>query len=119
MWVACGARLAMGGYTWCRNARHHSGGSMLTIPRLPAVYRYPLSASTAPQCSRGEAGTVVVAAIRRNFHLDKVGHAGTLDPNATGLLIILLGKGTKLSERLMSSDKVYEGTAKFADPFAN
>src|SRR5436190_11423391 len=57
----------------------------------------------------------VVAAIRRQFQLDKVGHAGTLDPNATGLLVILLGKGTKLSERLMSSDKVYEGTIKFGE----
>jgi tRNA pseudouridine55 synthase len=57
----------------------------------------------------------VVASIRRHFRLDKVGHAGTLDPNATGLLILLLGKGTKLSERLMSSDKVYEGTAKFGE----
>ena len=57
----------------------------------------------------------VVASVRRKFQLDKVGHAGTLDPNATGLLILLLGKGTKLSERLMSSDKVYEGTAKFGE----
>ncbi len=57
----------------------------------------------------------VVALIRRTFQLDKVGHAGTLDPNATGLLIILLGKGTKLSEKLMGSDKVYEGTAKFGE----
>jgi tRNA pseudouridine55 synthase len=44
-----------------------------------------------------------------------VGHAGTLDPNATGLLILLLGKATKLSEKLMGSDKVYEGTAKFGE----
>ncbi len=57
----------------------------------------------------------VVASIRRQFRLDKVGHAGTLDPNATGLLIILVGRGTKLSERLMSSDKVYEGTIKFGE----
>lgn len=57
----------------------------------------------------------VVAAIRRRFDLDKVGHAGTLDPNATGLLILLLGKGTKLSDKLMGSDKVYEGTAKFGE----
>ena len=57
----------------------------------------------------------VVAAVRRKFQIEKVGHAGTLDPNATGLLILLLGKGTKLSERLMSSDKVYEGTAKFGE----
>jgi len=57
----------------------------------------------------------VVASVRRKFQLDKVGHAGTLDPNATGLLVILLGKGTKLSEKLMGSDKVYEGAAKFGD----
>lgn len=57
----------------------------------------------------------VVAAVRRHFQIEKVGHAGTLDPNATGLLILLLGRGTKLSERLMSSDKVYEGTAKFGE----
>lgn len=57
----------------------------------------------------------VVAAIRRHFKLEKVGHAGTLDPNATGLLILLLGRGTKLSEKLMSSDKVYEGTMKLGE----
>jgi len=57
----------------------------------------------------------VVDAIRRHFHIKKVGHCGTLDPNATGLLIIVLGRGTKLSERLMSDDKVYEGTIKFGE----
>ncbi len=55
----------------------------------------------------------VVAKLRNHFRLPKVGHCGTLDPNATGLLIIVLGRGTKLSEKLMSSDKVYEGDAKF------
>src|SRR5437016_6861206 len=57
----------------------------------------------------------VVDAIRRQFSIKKVGHCGTLDPNATGLLIIVLGRGTKLSERLMSDDKVYEGTVKFGE----
>jgi tRNA pseudouridine55 synthase len=57
----------------------------------------------------------VVDAIRRKFGIKKVGHCGTLDPNATGLLIIVLGRGTKLSERLMSDDKVYEGTIKFGE----
>src|SRR5436309_6317186 len=57
----------------------------------------------------------VVDAIRRQFGIKKVGHCGTLDPNATGLLIIVLGRGTKLSERLMSDDKVYEGTMKFGE----
>jgi len=57
----------------------------------------------------------VVDAIRRKFQIKKVGHCGTLDPNATGLLIIVLGRGTKLSERLMGDDKVYEGTVKFGE----
>jgi tRNA pseudouridine55 synthase len=57
----------------------------------------------------------VVDAIRRRFQIKKVGHCGTLDPNATGLLIIVLGHGTKLSERLMGDDKVYEGTIKFGE----
>jgi tRNA pseudouridine55 synthase len=57
----------------------------------------------------------VVDAIRRKFAIKKVGHCGTLDPNATGLLIIVLGRGTKLSEKLMSDDKVYEGTIKFGE----
>jgi len=57
----------------------------------------------------------VVDAIRRHFQIKKVGHCGTLDPNATGLLIIVLGRGTKLSEKLMADDKVYEGTIKFGE----
>jgi len=57
----------------------------------------------------------VVDAIRRKFGIKKVGHCGTLDPNATGLLIIVLGRGTKLSERLMGDDKVYEGTMRFGE----
>src|ERR1041385_7035419 len=57
----------------------------------------------------------VVATIGRHFGIKKVGHCGTLDPNATGLLIIVLGRGTKLSEKLMSDDKVYEGTMKFGE----
>jgi tRNA pseudouridine55 synthase len=57
----------------------------------------------------------VVDAIRRKFGIKKVGHCGTLDPNATGLLIIVLGRGTKLSERLMGDDKVYEGSIKFGE----
>ncbi len=54
----------------------------------------------------------IVARVRRHFGIKKVGHGGTLDPNATGLLVILLGKGTKLSNQVMGSDKVYEGTMK-------
>jgi tRNA pseudouridine55 synthase len=56
-----------------------------------------------------------VDAIRDQFGIKKAGHCGTLDPGATGLLIIVLGRGTKLSERFMSSDKVYEGAMKFGE----
>ena len=51
----------------------------------------------------------VVHKIRKTFKIEKVGHGGTLDPNATGLLIILLGKGTKFSDAIMGSDKSYTG----------
>lgn len=51
----------------------------------------------------------VVHKIRKTFRIDKVGHGGTLDPNATGLLIVLLGKGTKLSDQFMGGDKAYAG----------
>ncbi|VGO20572.1 tRNA pseudouridine(55) synthase TruB [Pontiella sulfatireligans] len=51
----------------------------------------------------------VVAKVRSHFKFSKVGHGGTLDPLATGLLVLLIGKGTKLSDRIMGGDKVYEG----------
>src|SRR5580692_9056434 len=57
----------------------------------------------------------VVDAIRRQFRFEKVGHCGTLDPNATGLLIIVLGRATKLSEKLMGDDKIYEGALKLGE----
>ena len=52
----------------------------------------------------------VVAKIRRAFKIKSVGHGGTLDPAATGLLLIMLGRATKLSDRLMGGDKTYAGT---------
>jgi tRNA pseudouridine55 synthase len=57
----------------------------------------------------------IVDNVRRHFRIKKVGHCGTLDPNATGLLILLLGRGTKLSEKLMSDDKIYAGTMKLGE----
>jgi tRNA pseudouridine55 synthase len=57
----------------------------------------------------------VVDNIRRHFQIKKAGHCGTLDPGATGLLIIVLGRATKLSEKMMSDDKVYSGAMKFGE----
>jgi tRNA pseudouridine55 synthase len=52
----------------------------------------------------------VVARLRGKLKLKRIGHAGTLDPMATGLLIILVGKATRVSQYLTSLDKEYEGT---------
>lgn len=57
----------------------------------------------------------IVEHLRRHLGNIKTGHCGTLDPAATGLLILLLGRGTKLSERLMSDDKVYAGWIRFGE----
>jgi len=52
----------------------------------------------------------VVARLRRKLNMKRIGHAGTLDPMATGLMILLIGKATKISQYLISLDKAYEGT---------
>ncbi len=52
----------------------------------------------------------VVNFVRGRYRLNKVGHGGTLDPMATGLLVLLIGKGTKCSDAVMGGKKVYEGT---------
>jgi tRNA pseudouridine55 synthase len=52
----------------------------------------------------------VVALVRRKLGIKKVGHCGTLDPIATGLLLLTLGRGTKIQDLLMSEDKEYAGT---------
>ncbi len=52
----------------------------------------------------------VVALVRRRLQIKKVGHCGTLDPIATGLLLLTLGRGTKIQDLLMSEDKEYAGT---------
>jgi tRNA pseudouridine55 synthase len=57
----------------------------------------------------------VVAISRRSLNTKKVGHCGTLDPLATGLLIITIGRGTKIQDLLMSEDKEYIGTLRLGE----
>ncbi|MCX6967250.1 MAG: tRNA pseudouridine(55) synthase TruB [Verrucomicrobia bacterium] len=57
----------------------------------------------------------VVAIVRRALDTKKVGHCGTLDPLATGLLIVVIGRGTKIQDLLMSEDKEYVGTLKLGE----
>lgn len=60
--------------------------------------------------AEGESSYQVVRKIKAALNAAKVGHAGTLDPFATGLLIILLGQGAKLSRFIMATRKVYLAT---------
>lgn len=57
----------------------------------------------------------VVDRVRRHLGIRKVGHAGTLDPAATGLLVLLLGRATRLSDQIMGGDKVYAGTVRLGE----
>jgi len=52
----------------------------------------------------------VVEIVRKRFSIRRVGHAGTLDPMATGVLVILLGKATKFATRFINDDKEYIAT---------
>ena len=53
--------------------------------------------------------TDVVRIFKKNFHLDKIGHAGSLDPKATGLLILCSGVMTKQIDKYMDMEKEYSG----------
>lgn len=55
----------------------------------------------------------IVAAARRVLRLKKIGHCGTLDPAATGLLLLTVGRATRLTRFLIKAPKVYEGAARF------
>ncbi|MCB0327765.1 MAG: tRNA pseudouridine(55) synthase TruB [Bdellovibrionales bacterium] len=57
---------------------------------------------------RGITSFSLVRGIRKVANVKRVGHAGTLDPDATGLLLVCIGKATKLSDVLMSGDKTYQ-----------
>lgn len=57
---------------------------------------------------KGPTSHDIVDIVRRVFNIKKVGHAGTLDPMATGVLVILTGKCTKESGKFSSDDKEYE-----------
>ena len=57
----------------------------------------------------------VVAKIRRTLHIKRVGHAGTLDPLATGVLVICIGEATRLSDFVMHGQKTYRAKIRFGE----
>ena len=56
-----------------------------------------------------------VGFLRRKLKMKQIGHAGTLDPMATGLLILMVGKATKTSQYLVLDNKTYQGTIKLGE----
>jgi tRNA pseudouridine55 synthase len=64
---------------------------------------------------QGMTSTQAVAAVRRIFDAQKAGHAGTLDPLATGILAIALGEATKTVPYAMDADKTYRFTASWGE----
>ena len=55
----------------------------------------------------------VVGKMRRIANTKKIGHLGTLDPIATGVLPLVIGRATRLAQFYTRSDKIYEGTVRF------
>ena len=59
---------------------------------------------------QGKTSHDIVAAVRRGTRIKRIGHAGTLDPMATGVLVLCIGAATRLSEYVMASTKQYTAT---------
>lgn len=59
----------------------------------------------------GMSSADVTNKLKRQFRFDRIGHGGTLDPFATGLLIVLIGEGTKVARFLLEGEKEYEAVA--------
>src|SRR3990167_1893635 len=63
----------------------------------------------------GASSNRVLQQVRRLFGAEKAGHAGTLDPLASGLLLVLFGEATKFAGPLLDSDKEYVATVKLGE----
>lgn len=59
----------------------------------------------------------VVAKLRGILHIKKIGHTGTLDPIATGVLVVCVGRATKLVSKLTAEEKVYEAGVLFGEKY--
>jgi tRNA pseudouridine55 synthase len=86
---------------------------VITLEQLQAGIVLPIDKPR--QWTSFQAVNKVKAVVRSNYGLKKIkiGHAGTLDPLATGLLLVCIGKATKTIPQLQDGDKVYTGTFVF------
>lgn len=65
--------------------------------------------------AKGMTSYDVIRLVRSRFKIKKIGHAGTLDPLATGVLVLLLGKATKLADKFINDNKEYSATMKLGE----
>ncbi len=89
----------------CPNSRERTGDHYIAPPRA-----VPLSAILNLDKPPGMTSHDVVDVVRRLAGQRKVGHAGTLDPMATGVLLVCLGQGTRMAEYLMAGRKRYRAS---------
>ncbi|RMF63917.1 MAG: tRNA pseudouridine(55) synthase TruB [Bacteroidetes bacterium] len=93
--------------------RHvHQDPDVYAPPRLPASFERAVLPVDKP---RGWTSFDVIRKLRRLLRVRKIGHAGTLDPMATGLLICLVGRATKRMETFMGLPKTYEGVLRLGE----
>src|SRR4030095_8214806 len=119
----------MHGWMYVRFARNLAAAPTRSLPARACAERWPkskknfwrklvkpLSAPWSPDGvllvdkAEGMTSHDVVALARRTLGTKKIGHCGTLDPLRTGLLLLTVGRGTKVQDLLMSEDKEYVGT---------
>src|SRR5271155_4962256 len=81
------------------------------LPRSPEARGRPMDGVLLIDKPAGMTSHDVVAAVRRSLGGVKTGHAGTLDPFATGLLLVLVGRATKSQRAMMELPKRYETVA--------
>ena len=85
-------------------------------PRLPTTFERAVLPIDKP---KGLSSFDVIRRLRRIIEVKKIGHAGTLDPMATGLLICLVGRATKQMEAYMGQDKAYTATMRLGETTAS
>src|SRR5205823_10681284 len=86
------------------------GGCCAVSPNHSLMQFQSLDGVLLVDKAKGMTSHDVVAIVRRRLGIKKVGHCGTLDPLATGLLLVVIGRGTKIQDLLMAEDKEYVGT---------
>eukprot|EP00262_Sarcandra_glabra_P007532 TRINITY_DN20400_c0_g1_i1.p1 TRINITY_DN20400_c0_g1~~TRINITY_DN20400_c0_g1_i1.p1 ORF type:complete len:514 (+),score=92.05 TRINITY_DN20400_c0_g1_i1:115-1542(+) len=94
------------------------GGEPYLLSRkteLPAKWDGPLGTVVLVNKPKGWTSFTICGKLRRLVKVQKVGHAGTLDPMATGLLIVCIGKATKQVERYQDMIKSYSGVFRLGE----